>query len=876
MEVITAHTNADFDTLASMIAAKKLYPRARLVFSGSLERGLKEAIQRLKLPYKFDRIKDIKMDSITRLILVDVRQAGRLGPFDMIINRPGLDLHIYDHHPPTPGDLHGSVEEIKPYGSSTTVLTHVLKDRGVKLSREESTVLMAGIYEDTGSLTFPTTTEKDYEAASFLLKNGADLIVVSELLKKELTPEEVNLLNEFLQSETTYTIGGADIVVAEGYLEKYAGDISILAHKMRDIEGMDSLFLLVDSEDRVHLISRSKNPAVDAGKIARMLGGGGHPTAASATLKGVTLIEAKEKLLDAIRKCVVPRKTAEDIMSFPAITVPSETPLREVMELMRRYNINAAPAVKDETIVGVITRQVVDKAVYHGLGAAPVSDYMTTEFDSVSVATSLDEIREKVVGHGQRLLPVLKDKKIAGVITRTDLLKLLQEELREAATGRGQKTKNLSKHMREALPAWVMEFLKDAGEVAEGLGVKAYAVGGFVRDLLLRRENLDIDIVIEGGDGIVFAGEFAKIRNLRVRPHHRFRTAVLISSDGFKVDVATARLEYYEKPAALPTVERSSLKLDLYRRDFIINTLAVALNPKRFGELIDFFGAQKDIKEKTIRVLHNLSFVEDPTRALRAVRFSEKFDFRISKHTLNLIKNFVKLDIFRQLSGARLLDELKNILGEETAVKAIKKLYELGLLKLIHKSITWDLDRELFFERTKEVLAWHRLLYTKDIVEDWLVLFLALTDPLTEQELKELSARLMISGKKRVLVMEARPEGLRALGRLRSGLVKKNSDLYDLLEELPVEIILYLLAKADKESVKKALSAYITKLKYTETSLKGRDLKKFGIPEGPVMGEILRELFKRRLDNEIKSREEEEKFVKRYMKPKKRKTGGKK
>ncbi len=876
MEVITAHTNADFDTLASMIAAKKLYPKARLVFSGSLERGLKEAIDRLKLPYKFDRIRDIKLDEVDRLILVDVRQAGRLGPFDRIIGKPGLDIRIYDHHPSTPEDLHGSVEEIRPYGSSTTVLTHVLKEKGIRLSPEEATILMAGIYEDTGSLTFPATTEKDFEAASFLLKSGGDLTIVSELLKKELTPEEVNLLNEFLKSETAYTIGGVEIVIAEGYLEKYAGDISILAHKMRDIEGMGSLFLLVDSEDRVHLISRSKNPAVDAGRIARALGGGGHPTAASATLKGVTLIEAKEKLLDAIRKNVVPKKTAEDIMSFPAIIVPAETPLRDVVELMRRYNINAAPVVRNSSVAGVITRQVVDKAVYHGLGGAAAGDYMTTEFGSVTTDTSLDEIREKVIGHGQRLLPVLKGKKIAGVITRTDLLKLLQEELRETSRGApGQRAKNLSKLMKEELPAWVMELLKDAGAAAEELGFKAYAVGGFVRDLLLRRENLDIDIVIEGGDGIVFAGEFAKKRNLRVRPHHRFRTAVLIFPDGFKVDVATARLEYYERPAALPTVERSSLKLDLYRRDFIINTLAVALNPKRFGELIDFFGAQKDIKEKTIRVLHNLSFVEDPTRGLRAARFAEKFDFKISKHTLNLIKNFVKLDIFRQLSGARLLDEMKNILGEDTAVKSIKRLHELGLLKLIHKSITWDLGRELFFERTKEVLAWHRLLYTKDTVEDWLVLFLSLTDPLTEEELKELSKRLTISGRKRVTVIETRAEGLKALGKLNSGLVKKNSDLYGLLEPLPIEIILYLLARAEKENVKKALSAYTTKLKFTETALKGRDLKKLGVPEGPVMGEILRQLFKKRLDNEIKSREEEEEFVRGFIKPNGRKTRGK-
>lgn len=863
MEVITSHTNADFDTFASMIAAKKLYPEARIVFSGSLEKGLREAIDSVRLPYTIDRIRDIDLDAVTRLILVDTRHAGRIGPFGALIDK-GVDVHVYDHHVEDKDAVRGSYEVIKPYGSSTTVLTLILKDRSLDITPEEATIFMAGIYEDTGSLSYPSTTGSDYEAAKFLLSKGADLVRVSAFLKKELTPEEVSLLNELLHSETAYTIGGSEIVVSEGYLERYTGDIATLAHRMMDIESMGSLFLLVDSEDRVHVIARSRTPKVDVGKVARAIGGGGHSTAASATLK-MTLIEAKETLLSAIRRTVAPERTASDIMSYPPITVPPSTILKDAIELMRRYGINAAPVARNGSVQGVITRQVLDKAVFHGLGGAAVADYMTTEIDTVADSTSVDEIREKVVGHGQRLLPVIKDKKVVGVITRTDLLKLLQEELRESSMG-PKKVRHLSKLMHEMLPTWVIELLKKAGETAEAENVTAYAVGGFVRDLLLRRENLDIDIVIEGGDGIAFATDFAKKQKARVKPHLRFRTAVLVFPDGFKVDVATARLEYYEKPAALPTIEQSSLKLDLYRRDFIINTLAIALNPGKFGELIDFFGAQKDLKEKTIRVLHNLSFVEDPTRALRAVRFSEKFDFRISKHTLNLIKNAVKLDVFKELSGPRLLEELKNILEEETAAKCIKRLHELGLLRLIHPNITWGIEREIFFERTRETLKWHELLYTKEQAEEWLVLFLALTDELNEEELSVLVRRLMISGKKRIEVLKARREGLKALSILNSGGARTNSALFELLEDLPLEIIIYLLAKASRESVKKALSSYITRLKYTEVSLKGVDLKRLGVKEGPFMGEVLSELLKKRLDGVLASREDEEAFVREYLK----------
>lgn len=862
MEVITSHTNADFDTLASMIAAKKLYPEARLVFSGSLEKGLKAALPSIDLPYPFEKSKEVDLDKVERLILVDVRHASRIGPFGEVAVRPNVDIHIYDHHPPAEGDLRGSVEAVKPYGSCTAVITHIIKKKKIELTPQEATILMAGIYEDTGSLGYPSTTPKDMDAASFLLSRGADLTVVSNLLKKELTPEDVALLNDLLQSQTTYTIDGVEVVVTEGYLEKYSGDISAVAHKIRDIEGMACLFMLVDSEDRVHVVARSNTRAVDAGKVARALGGGGHPHAASATLKRTTLIEAKEKLVAALRKTVIPQKTAADIMSFPAITMPPHTPLRSAVELMRRYGINACPVTDNGRIEGVITRHVADKGVYHGLGSSPVGDYMTTECEWVDAGASADEIREKVMVHGQRLLPVVREGRVAGVITRTDLMKLLQEELRETVKGERAKTRSLARLMKERLPEWALKILKDAGKVASRHGFKAYAVGGFVRDLILRRENLDIDIVIEGGDGIVFAVDFARKRNLRVRAHTRFKTAVLIFPDGFKVDVATARLEYYEKPGALPTVEQSSLKLDLYRRDFTINTLAVALNPGDFGNLVDFFGAQKDMKEKTIRVLHNMSFVEDPTRALRAVRFSEKFGFRIGKHTLNLIKNFIKLDIFKPLSGPRVLDELKNILKEEMAPKAVKRLHELGLLSVIDPAITWDVEREAFLERARETLTWHELLYAKEKAEGWLVLFLALTDPLDENELQALVKRLFISGKKRLAVLDARSEGLKALGLINSGAVRKNSGLYALLKKLPVEVVIYLLARAGKEETRKALSTYMTKLRYTETELKGADIIKLGVEEGPVVGEVLALLLNKRLDGEIRTLEEEVEAVK--------------
>jgi len=861
MEVITSHTNADFDTFASMIAAKKLYPEAHLVFSGSMETRLAKTLKVLSLPHAFERIKDIELDDITRLILVDARQAGRLGPFGAVAKRPGVELHIYDHHPETEDDLHGPLERVSPYGSCTTVLTLIIKERGLPLAPEEATLLMAGIYEDTGFLSFPSTTVEDFEAAAFLLSNGAVLARVSELLKKELTPDEVSLLDDFLKSGTTYTIGGVDVLVAGGYIERYSGDISVLAHKIVDIEGPGCLFMLVDSKDRVHVVARSRIEAVHAGRVMRALGGGGHAHAGSATIKGVTLIQARERLLSALKAHIVPARTASDIMSYPAITMAEETTLKEAVGLMRRYNINAAPVTRGGELAGVITRQVADKAVYHGLGASAVADLMTTGCESVSRKTSLEDIREMVIGHSSRLLPVLEDGRVVGVITRTDLMKMLGRDLRQSGPETGRGAGNLSKLMRERLPARVNAVLKEAGTVASELGARAYAVGGFVRDLITGIENLDVDIVVEGADAIAFAERYARKRKIKVRAHRRFKTAVLIFDDGFKVDAASARIEYYERPGALPTIEVSSLKLDLYRRDFIINTLALSLSPERFGELIDFFGAQKDIKDAIIRVIHNLSFVEDPTRMIRAVRFSEKFGFAIGAHTLNLLKNSLRNDPFRHVSGARLCAELRSVLEEDSAHKALKRLSDLGLLALLHKGLVWDESTERLFERARETLVWHRLNSASEQVERWLVLLLALSDALKAEEFRALARRLAISGKKRTAVVEARAKGLRTLARIEAGRIRTNSALYSALAPLPVETLLYLMARSKGEATREAVSSFISTLRHTKCSLGGTDLKRLGVAEGPKMGELLSLLLAGRLDKRLASRDDEVGFV---------------
>ncbi|MCP3677389.1 MAG: CBS domain-containing protein [Deltaproteobacteria bacterium] len=873
MEIIVSHTNADFDTIASMLAAKKLYPEARLAFPGSLEKGVRDSFEKLDFPYPVEKAKNINLDSITRLILVDIKHPARIGRFKEVVGREGVEIHIYDHHPETADDISGSLEVTCRYGSNTTILTLIIRERKLPLTPTEATIMMLGIYEDTGSLSYPSTTTEDYDAASFLLSHGADLTKVSTLLKRELTPKEVSLLNDLIHSAVNYNICGIDVLVAELSIEGYKGEISILAHKMIEVEGADCLFLLADMEGRVHLIARNRLKDIDVGEVAHAMGGGGHPTAASATLKGVTLIQAKEQLLKVLERHISPKRSALEIMSTPPITVSSGTTIAGAREILVRYNINALPVVEKggHHCIGIITRQIIEKAIYHDLGELPVEEYMNSDISIAESSASIDAIRDSLIQHGQRLLPVVDGGELRGVITRTDLLRLYNEEVYESPSGAVDdvgksvgRRRHVTGLMRERLQEWVFDILQDAGRVAEELGYKAYVVGGFVRDLILRYENLDIDIVIEG-DGIIFAKKFAAQKGCRVRSHKRFGTAVIVFPDGFKVDVATARLEYYERPGALPTVELSSLKLDLYRRDFTINTLAIELDINRFGLLIDYFGARRDIKERVVKVLHNLSFIEDPTRVFRAVRFSERYGFKIGDHTVKLIKNAVKIDIFRNLAGVRVLDELRRILEEERVVDALRRLKELDLLRFIHPKVTLDKGGLALVEKARDVLSWYRLLYKEREVNGWLVLLLALTDPLSRDDLVELVERFSIAGRFKGIVVVGRGEGLRVLQPLSYEKGMGESRIYHLLRSIPLEVLLYIMARAKSEEARRAISHFISELSGVKNLLTGDDLREMGVPETSLCGDIMRRLLDKRLDGEVTTREEEVTIVREFL-----------
>lgn len=426
------------------------------------------------------------------------------------------------------------------------------------------------------------------------------------------------------------------------------------------------------------------------------------------------------------------------------------------------------------------------------------------------------------------------------------------------------RVRNVSGLMKARLPAHLVDLLKHAGTLAERDNISVFAVGGFVRDLLLGRRNFDVDLVVEG-DGIAYARRLAQEWKAVAKIHERFGTAVVILPDGFKLDVATARTEYYEYPTALPTVERSSIKKDLFRRDFTINTLAVRLNAGRFGDLLDFYGAQRDLNEKTIRVLHGLSFVEDPTRVFRAIRFEQRFGFRLATETLALIKGTVQMELFHRLSGSRLLEELILLFSEEEPRKAILRLGELDLLRFIHP----DLKRahlQTILKSIEEALGWYHLLYLKRTLDGWLVYFMALMDQIPVQAVKEALTRLRVPERYAKKIRDARLGLADLLYRLRRRRNPRPADIYRMLSGIPDEALLYLMAKTKSDSIRRHLSAYVTTYRSVTPMMTGADLQRLGINPGPIYRKILNRLLEARLNGDATTEAEERALAMRLAK----------
>lgn len=869
MEIITTHTNTDMDALASMVAAQKIYPGAVMVFSGPLLKNVEEFMALHKDTLNVRTVRDIKPDLVKKIILVDTKSAGRLDRLANLLDKPGVEIHIYDHHPRSEGDATGKVEVVEMVGAATTLLVEKIREMNIAITPMEATVFALGIYEDTGSLVFPSTTPRDAGAVAYLLEQGANLAVVAEFLERPLTEGQRDLLKALLMSAERYEINGIKFLIAKGTVDEFVGGLDLLTHKLVDFAHLDAVFTVVEMEDRVYIVARSSIPEVSVKDVLDGLGGGGHPAAASAIIKKAKVDEVVELLLEAIRSKVLPPATAAEIMSSPVKTITPETKIEEAGRLMLRYGHTGLPVVRGEQVVGVISRRDVEKATHHGLGHAPAKGFMTSNMITVSPATPVSIVRELMIQHDIGRLPVLKEGKLVGIVSRTDVLRTLHGEIvvkhKKVYSGSTyeQPHQNIRELMYRGLSPEYMEVMERAGEIASSLGYKIYAAGGIVRDLLLGMDCSDIDLVVEG-DGIELARKLGKEFGGRVRVHPKFFTATVYFQNGRQVDVATARVEFYQYPAALPQIETSSLHQDLYRRDFTVNAMAVSLNKDDFGYIVDYFGGREDLEQGLLRVLHNLSFVEDPTRLLRGIRFEKRYNITLEPQTLKLAKEAVRSNMLARVSKERVWEELKYILLEPRPSSVLSRLSELQLWDSLFTGVSYKEIKDVLDDLHRSV----KVLRSWDLAEPdepWMVYFIAVLHRTDWETARTICIRYNLNKRQVEKVAAALNGWMSAVEGLGGPGDHSTSELARRVMAVPRECYPLILTYFSNNTARRRFRQVLNAICYDKPSINGKDLRSLGFKPGPPFKKALDALWQARLDGVVRTREEELCYAKEYL-----------
>ena len=839
-EVIATHGNTDFDAFAAMLAARRLYPGA-VVAVGSLNRNVRDFYrlhaEELESVVEMSRLEP---EAIRRLIVIEAMNASRLGELEQVALDASVEKVLFDHHGEAelPDWVDPGATVLSRDGALTTTLVGILAERELLPSPLEATTFALGIHEDTGSLTYATSTQRDADALAWCLRHGARQDLVSVYLRAPLAASERDLLNHLLEELEPLAVGGEEVLLAAVRWPEYVEGISILAHKIVDLTDTRALVLLVEMDDRVFAVVRSRSDDLDASVIASALGGGGHPHAASAIARS-DLDEARAVVVAALGRARQEPRRARDVMSTPPRSVAPQERVRDAMVLCQRHGQSGVFVVEQRRLVGAVSREDLDKAVGHGLGHAPVRGIMSGQVVAADEDATLSELQALVTSAEDGRVAVLRDDELVGVVARADLLRALegiQHDHEETSDSLANELSGLTR-------------VRTLSDAVASLGDRTggvYLVGGTVRDILLGEESFDIDIAVDG-DAIELARLLAAILGGRMTPHERFGTAVVLYGEDERVDVVTTRTEFYDAPGALPTVERAGLREDLFRRDFTINAMAVSLQPADYGRLVDPFGGRADLAAGLLRVLHNLSFIDDPTRIFRAIRYEARYGLRLEEHSARLARACIEMGLVGDLSSARLRDELQALLEDPGAARGILRLGELQADRAIHRHLSADADAVQLFERAQEVRD-----ELGAEVPAWRIGLAALGRHLTSEEAYDWLTRLKVRSRDVDRIAGAITVSPRIVERIRA--VKLDpAEVVALADPFAPDAPLLALAQDDVPE----LRDYFTRLRDVRIEIGGAELAKLGLAESPRVGEVLAELRRRKLNGELDGRESE-------------------
>ena len=495
--------------------------------------------------------------------------------------------------------------------------------------------------------------------------------------------------------------------------------------------------------------------------------------------------------------------------------------------------------------IGGLTRDELERAAAFGLGGLQLSDLLVADLQKVAPDASVARIRETLhAGPAAFVVVHAPGTKPSGFIDRQRLARL---GTGDEGWGNlpGNSAADVRSALRNCISAPALAALVELGRRAASSGGRACLVGGVVRDLLLGRSTRDLDVIVEGDLRTLPLG-LGRER----KTHSRFLTATRVLEDGTAMDVAHARSERYAHPAALPQVESATVEEDLARRDFTINTLALSLEPSRFGSVLDLFGAVGDLGQRRIRVLHGLSLVDDPTRAFRAVRLAARLEFEIERRTAHSIELALGQGVFDRLSSTRLRREVELLLQAAEFPRSIRLAARHGLLQVLSQGLKLSARTRAGLERAAKVIAWYEELKRSEAFQHWLVPLCRLLAEAEPRVAGEVIERLR-PGRRAAAVLGRCRE---SVGELIADLTRRSrpspSAVYFACKGLEVEILLTAIACAPRRGTRNAIRRHLEAQREIRLEIDGRDLLHAGVPAGRSVARGLQAALAAKLDGQ--------------------------
>lgn len=423
MEIITTHNSSDFDALASLVAAGLLYPDAILVLPSRLNPNVQAFLSIHKDLLGVRKFKDVNVDEVKRLVVVDTNQWKRIDKLSVLAKKQDLSIHVWDHHS-MPTDMDAAKVVSDQVGACTTLFVEEFEKKQIQISPMQATLFLAGIYEDTGNLSFPSTTARDAHAVAFLLSSQADLNVLESFLRPAYGAKQKDVLFKMLQKARRVKINGFRVSICKMEITGHTNALSLVVHMYRDILNVDAAFGIFNDaqKKRCIVIARSGVDSLDVGQMMRIMGGGGHPAAGSAMLKDVNPVGVKEWILELIRGNQRTSFRIGDLMSFPVKIIDAKTNMKKVAAILKEKGVSGMPVTEDGNLVGIISRRDINKLKKTSQWRAPAKAFMSTNVITAPAKMSVPKASRLLVKHDIGRLPVVKDGKVIGIFTRSDAM----------------------------------------------------------------------------------------------------------------------------------------------------------------------------------------------------------------------------------------------------------------------------------------------------------------------------------------------------------------------------------------------------------------------------------------------------------------------